>query len=120
MQTDGRLVENVKHTEKIRAELRRESYSLRFAAAQGLRRTPEREITEPNVFHKTQTLPDFRNQIGRDGLLRPGEFQFVALFGGFASGKGFEMVDGRAFGRAVTRELVQTQPVTPGELLRFG
>ena len=36
MQTDGGLIQNVKHAAQIRTELRRQTNALRFAAAQSL------------------------------------------------------------------------------------
>src|SRR5207249_1101478 len=61
MQANGRFVQNIKDTAQIRAELGRQSNALRFAAAQCFRGTPECEITEPNVFHEAQSLPNFGN-----------------------------------------------------------
>ena len=45
MQPDRRLVQHVEHTTQIGAKLRGQNDSLRFAAAQCLRRTAKREIT---------------------------------------------------------------------------
>src|ERR1700730_16398525 len=59
MQTNGRFVQNVEHAAQIGAELRRESDPLRFAAAQRSCRATQREITEPDIFHEAQTLPNF-------------------------------------------------------------
>jgi hypothetical protein len=56
MQTDRRFIENVKNAAQVRPELRREKDPLRFAAAQGFRRSSEGEITESNVFHETKAL----------------------------------------------------------------
>ncbi len=75
MQTDGWFVENVKHAAQIRTELGREPDALRFAAAQGLGGTPEREITEPDVFHEAEPLLDLRHEIRRDHFLRAAEAQ---------------------------------------------
>ena len=69
MQTDRRLIEHVKNAAQIRAELRRQTNPLRFAAAQRLGRTAEREITEPDVLHEPKTLRNFRHEIVGDGLL---------------------------------------------------
>ena len=77
MQADGRFVQHVKHAAQIRAELRRQADALRFAAAQRLRRTPEREITEPDVFHEAKPLLNLGHEIGRDRLLVAAETQFA-------------------------------------------
>ena len=69
MQSDGRLVQNVKNAAQIRAELRRQTNALRLAAAQGLRRTPEREIAEPDIFHEPEALRNFRHEIVGDRFL---------------------------------------------------
>src|SRR5438270_200338 len=55
MQADGWFVQNVKDAAQIRTELCRETDPLRFATAQCFRRTPKREITEPDVFHERAT-----------------------------------------------------------------
>ena len=52
MQSYGRLIEHVKHTAQIRTELCRQSNALRFSTAQGLRRTPKRELAEPDILHE--------------------------------------------------------------------
>ena len=69
MQADGRFVEDVKNAAQIRAELRRQPNALRFAAAQRLRRTAQREITEPDVLHELEALLNFRHEIGGDRFL---------------------------------------------------
>ena len=119
MQTDGRLVEHVKDAAQIRAELRRQANPLRFAAAQRFGRTPEREITEPDVLHETQTLLNFRNEIGRDGLLRSAEFQLVDLLRGFRWPKDCELIDGVALHAHVARDRVQARAVAPRTFVRF-
>ena len=77
MQTDGRLVEHVKHAAQIRTELRRQPNALRFASAQRFRRTAEREIIESNVLHEAKPLLNFRHKIRRDCLLRSAKAQFT-------------------------------------------
>ena len=69
MQSDRRFVEDVEDAAQIRAELRRQPDALRFAAAQRLGRTAEREITEPDVLHELEPLLNLRNQIGGDRFL---------------------------------------------------
>ena len=76
MQPDRRLVEHVKDAAQIRAELRGESNSLRFAAAQRFCGTAEREITEPDVLHEIEGAARISgNEIGRDCFLRSAKAQ---------------------------------------------
>src|SRR5439155_24377678 len=93
MQADGWFVQNVEDAAQIRAELGRQSNALRFAAAQCLGGTPEREITKPDIFHEEQPLPDFRNEISGDRLLCSSKFQLVDLAGGFARRKICKLID---------------------------
>src|ERR1700730_12264641 len=120
MQADGWFVQNVEDAAQIRAELGRQPNPLRFAAAQCFRRTPEREITEPNVFHEKQSLPDFGNEIGSDGLLRSSEFQFVDLMRSFARGKACELIDRLALHTDVSSHCVQARAVAAWTFVRFG
>src|SRR2546430_8110845 len=96
MQTDGRFVQNVEHAAQIRAELRRQPDPLRFASTQRFCGTSKREITEPDIFHESQTLLDFGNEIGRDRLLRATELQLADLARGFARRKARDLIDGLA------------------------
>ena len=75
MQPNRRFVENVKDAAQIRAELRRETNPLRFAAAQSFCGTTEREIAEPDVLHEIEPLSNFRHEIGRDRFLRSAKAQ---------------------------------------------
>src|SRR5580704_2944848 len=120
MQTNGRFVQNVKNTTQIRPQLRGQSDPLRFAAAQRFRGTAEREITEPDIFHEAQALPNFGDEIGGNGLLRSGKFQFVDLFGGFARRKTGELIDGHSLHANVSRDGVQTRAVTTWTFTRVG
>src|SRR5262249_29216344 len=58
VQSNRWFIEDIKHASKIRAELGGETNALRFTAAKRLRRSSEREITKPNIFHETQSLFD--------------------------------------------------------------
>src|SRR5438477_7953821 len=120
MQTDGWLVQNVEDAAQIRAELGSQSNALRFAAAQCFGGTPEREITEPNIFHEEQALPDFRNEIGGDGLVRTSKLQLVDLTRGFACRKIRELIDRLALDTNVSRDRVQARTMTLRALVRFG
>ncbi len=119
MQADGRLVEDVKHAAQIGAELRREPDALRFAAAQSLGGTPEREITEPDVFHEAQPLLDLRDEIGRDHLVRSAEAQFADERERFAGGTRGEFVDRFALQPHVTRDRIEARAVAIGTRHRF-
>src|SRR6266566_4088413 len=93
MQADGGFVQNVKNAAQIRAELRRQSNPLRFTTAQCFRRATERKVTEPDVFHEAEPLPNFGNEISSYRLLRPVKFQLVDLPSGFACRKIRELID---------------------------
>ena len=58
MQADARFVQNIKHTAKLRSDLRRKPNTLAFAAGQGCRRTPERQISKPDRIEKTNAAID--------------------------------------------------------------
>src|SRR5580693_2321687 len=112
MQTNGRFVQNVEDTTQIRPKLRGQSDPLRFAAAQRFRGTAEREITQPDIFHEAQALSNFGDEIGGNGFLRAGKFQFVDLFGGFARRKTGELLDGHSLHTHMSRDGVQTGTMT--------
>src|SRR5438128_2635793 len=59
VQSDARLVEDVKHADKRRADLRGEADTLRLAAAQRAALAVEREIAEADVFQKAEPRADF-------------------------------------------------------------
>src|SRR5438477_7939466 len=120
MQTDGWLVQNVEDAAQIRAELGSQSNALRFAAAQCFGGTPEREITEPNIFHEEQALPDFRNEIGGNGLVRPGKLQLVDLARGFARRKIRELIDRLALDAHMPRNRIQTRAMAARTFVRLG
>src|ERR1700736_5039694 len=77
MQSDRRLVQDVKNTPQIGAELCPQPDSLRFAPAESFCRAAERQVTKPDVLHEPQSLLNLRDQIGRDRLLRSPELQLV-------------------------------------------
>ena len=120
METDRRFVQNVEHTAQIRAELRRQPDSLRFAAAQGFGGTPKCEITKPNVFHEAQPLANLGNDISGDGLLCPMKFQFVDLASSFACRKIRELINRLALHAHMSRDRVQARAMTARTFVRFG
>ena len=69
MQADARLVQNIKHADERRADLRGEPDALRLAAAQRAALAVEREITEADVFQKAEPRADFLDDFGGDLLL---------------------------------------------------
>ena len=119
MQSDGRLIEHVENAAQIRAELRGQANPLRFATAQRFRRATERKITEPYIFHETQALPDFGNEVGRDSLLRPAEFQLVDLLRRFRRGEIRELIDRVILHAHMPRNCVQARAVTAWTFARF-
>ena len=114
MQSDGRLVEHVKHAAQIRAELRRQSNALRFAAAQSLRRTPKREVAEPDILHEAKPLLDFRHEIRRDHFLRAAETQLPDQGERFACRTGRELVNCLSLQPHMPRNWVQARAVAFG------
>ena len=66
VQTDGRLVEHVEHAAQSRADLRRQTNALRFAAGKRGGGAVEREIAEADVEEKFDALGDFRNRARGD------------------------------------------------------
>ena len=69
MQADARLVQNVKHADERRADLRREPDALRLAAGQRSAFAVKREITEADIFQKAEPRADFFDDFGRNFLL---------------------------------------------------
>src|SRR5690606_2965846 len=59
VQADARLVENVEHATETRSDLRCEANSLRLATRQRLRRSVEREVVQPDIQEKPETLAHF-------------------------------------------------------------
>src|SRR6266699_4501058 len=120
MQADGGFVQNIKNAAQIRAELRRQSNPLRFTTAQCFRRATEREVTEPDVFHEAEPLPNFGIEISGYRLLRPVKFQLVDLACGFARRKVGKLIDRLASHAHVSRDRIQARTVTTWTLVRFG
>ena len=107
MQANRRFIKHVKHTAQIRTKLRGQTNPLRFAAAQGFRRTPERQISEPDVFHKAQSLPNFGQQLRCDRLVRAAKSQLVNFPCCFAGRKRSQIVDGATLHPHMARHFVQ-------------
>jgi hypothetical protein len=70
MQTHARFVHDEKRVHKRRTQARRQVHALHFAAAQGPRRTIEREITESDFAKITEPRHDFAPQHLRRRVVR--------------------------------------------------
>ena len=68
MEADARLVENVEHADKARADLRGEADALRLAAAERCGSASEREVVEADVQQEAQPRVDLFEHLHRDVL----------------------------------------------------
>ena len=66
MQADRGLVEDVQHSHKPRADLRREPDALCLAAGERGRRTVHRQVVEPHVDEEAEAGPDLLQNLLRD------------------------------------------------------
>ena len=119
MQTDRRLIENVEDAAQIRTKLRRQPDALRFAAAQGFRRTSQREITEPDILHELEPLRDLRHEIVRHGFLVAAKTQLADQLQRFARGERGEIIDRLILQADMTRDRIQTGAVASRARHRF-
>ena len=69
MQADARLVQHVERAGKRRAELRRETDALGFAAGERVGAAVEREVTEADRVEEAQAGGDLGQQGADDGFL---------------------------------------------------
>ena len=63
VQTDGRLVENIKHVHQLRADLGRQADALALAARQRTRRTGQGEIAQPHFDEEPEPLADLLDDL---------------------------------------------------------
>ena len=77
MESDRRLVEDVKHAGQAAADLRRQADPLRLAAREGRRRPCQGQVAEPDVGEELEPFADFAYQFAGD-LLFP--FRELLLF----------------------------------------
>src|SRR4029077_13074938 len=71
MQSNARLVQNVKNARKPRADLRRQPDPLRFSARKRTALPIEREVAEPDFNEKSQPRLNFAHDLARNhSLLR--------------------------------------------------
>ena len=61
MESDGGFVENIKHSAKPRADLRREPNALAFAAGQRVGGPVEAQVVQPNGVEKLEAIPNLPN-----------------------------------------------------------
>ena len=59
VQPDTRLVEDVQDPHQAAADLRRQPDSLCLASSQGVGRTPERQVAQPDPGHEPEPIADF-------------------------------------------------------------
>ena len=120
MQADRRLIQHVKNAAQIRAELRSQPDSLRFAAAQRFGRTPKREITESDLLHEKQSLLNFGNKPGGNRLMRSAKFQLSSILRAASLGRKIrELIDRVTLHAHVPRHGIQTRAVTTRTFARF-
>jgi hypothetical protein len=74
MKADGRFVEDVEDSSKIRPELGGQAYSLGFPPAEGLGRTVKLKVIESHPTQELKALADLRKDVPRDGRLPVPEF----------------------------------------------
>ena len=75
VQSDARFVENVKHADKSRADLRGQPNPLRFAAGERVALPVQREVRQADVFEEGQPGADFLDDFTGHMLFKLGEFQ---------------------------------------------
>ena len=119
MQPNRRLVQHIEHAAKIGAELRSQTNSLGFAAAQRFRGTAKRKITQTDVLHEMQPLLNFGKQLSGDGFLCSAKPQFLRKLPRFAGRERGEIVDRVSLHTHVTRHRIQTRAAAARTLARI-
>src|SRR5437899_2128576 len=89
MQTDARLIQNIKNARKTGADLCRQADSLCFAAGKRAALAIKREISQPHLDQKLQARLNFAHHIGHNHLLLCGQVESAdksprAFYGLFA------------------------------------
>ena len=69
MQADGRLVQDVQHAHKARANLRRQADALHLATGKRRGGAAEREVVQTDVHHEPQARDDLLDDGGSDEVL---------------------------------------------------
>ena len=75
MQTNRRLVQDVKHTDQPGTDLACQSNSLTFAARKRRCRSIQRQVIQTDIQQESQPIADFFQRFGRDELTRFIELQ---------------------------------------------
>src|SRR6267143_670334 len=119
METDRWLIQYVKDTTQVRAQLRSQSDSLGFSAAQCFRRAAKGKIAEAHLLHETQSLVYFRYETDSDCLMRSPELQPVNRARCFAGRKIRELIDRVTLDTHVAGHGAQTRAVTARAFARF-
>ena len=108
VQADGRLVENIEHAHQARADLRRQTDALAFAAGERRRRARKRQIAQADRLQKAEARPDLAQDLfGNDGhaALERQPVHEIQLVG---DGHGAEIHDVHAADRHGQRNVAQT------------
>lgn len=63
VQADRGLVEDIKHVDQLRADLRGEADTLALAARERTRRTRQRQVAQPHVHQEAQALADLLDDL---------------------------------------------------------
>src|SRR3954463_4326892 len=75
MQTDARFVENVENASQTGANLRRESYPLRFASGKRAALAIQGQIAQPDLHQKLQARTNLADNVCCDRLLLIGQVE---------------------------------------------
>ncbi len=85
VQSDGRLVENVHHSDQPGADLAGQTDALGFAAGQGIGAAIQGQIVEAYVDQELQAFADLLEDLVGDLATAPGQFQPREIVGGIAN-----------------------------------
>jgi hypothetical protein len=75
VKTNRWLIENIKHTAEIRAQLSSQPDSLRLTSAEGVRSSIQGQVVQADLAKKTEALTDFTKDICGNFLITPTEFE---------------------------------------------
>ncbi len=84
VQTDRRLVKDIKHAHQAAADLPCQADALHFAAGKRGGGAVEREIIEPHILEELQAAADLLQRLGGDCLAGGVQFQFGEKLLGFS------------------------------------
>lgn len=77
METNTRFIQYICHTDQARADLGRQTDSLRLTAGQSASRTGQHKIVQTHINEKTQTRTNFLQNLLPDHLLMFAQRQMV-------------------------------------------